>query len=66
MLDITEVMDKINLVTREYEKRYTDAIFSTQTKSGRFDRDDIAGFIGRVNAARDLRSALYTALGLNP
>lgn len=66
MIDINEVVEKINHVTREYEKRHTDAIFSTQTKTGRFDRDDIAGLIGRVNAARDLRSALYTALGLNP
>jgi hypothetical protein len=64
--DIVTIVDKIKQVFGDYEHRRNEEILGSQSKATRISKDQVDGLIGRVNACRELRNALYTAFGVNP
>lgn len=62
--DTVKVMETIDHVCKDYERRRIDEIFGSQRGASRLNTEGVLNAIGKGQACKELRGLLFNAFGI--
>lgn len=62
--DLVEIRDAVDAVLELYEVRRIEELLAPAKGNSRIDKEDLHIILGKAQAAREIKSQLYTQFGL--